>query len=239
MVRPWPSLSRHTGNTSQSAHVATTLPTIIPHMDSSPTAEGFEGLGQKHWKSDRVKELERSERHEARPGYLQVYTGDGKGKTTASLGLVCRAAGYGHKSCIVSFLKGDPNYGELKFIRTFLEGLVEYHLAGRMNFVDPKNPDPADIAVAQEGLQTARTAVLSGDFHVVVLDEVNVAVTLGLLTVDEVLDLVANKPEHVELIFTGRDAPAEFIEAADLVTEMRSIKHFYEAGIPARRGIEF
>ena len=200
--------------------------------------EGFEGLGQKHWKSDRVKDLERAGRHAPRPGYVQVYTGDGKGKTTASLGLVLRAAGYGHRSCIVSFLKGDPNYGELKFIREHMP-MVEYHLCGRMNFVDPKNPDPEDVRVAQEGFATACAAVSSGDFHIVVLDEINVAVTLGLIEVAEVLGMIATRPEHVEIVLTGRDVPRELFDAADLVTEMTVHKHFYDAGIPARRGIEY
>ena len=124
---------------------------------------GFEGLGQKHWKSDRVKELERAGRETPRPGYVQVYTGDGKGKTTASLGLVMRAAGYGHRSCIVSFLKGDPNYGELRFFREHMEDLVDWHLAGRMNFVDPADPDPEDVARAREGFATACEASRSGD----------------------------------------------------------------------------
>ncbi len=199
---------------------------------------GFEGLGQKHWKSDRVKDLEREERHAPRPGYVQVYTGDGKGKTTASLGLVARAAGYGHRACIVSFLKGDPNYGELRFIREHMP-MVDYHLAGRMNFVDPNDPDPADVAIAREGFDTARAAISSGDYHLVVLDEVNVAVNLGLVDEDELLAVVDERPEHVEVVLTGRDASQRIVERADLVTEMRMVKHFYEAGIPARRGIEF
>ena len=199
---------------------------------------GFEGLGQKHWKSDRVKELEREERHAPRPGYVQVYTGDGKGKTTASLGLVCRAAGYGHRACIVSFLKGDPNYGELRFIREHMP-MVDYHLAGRMNFVDPNDPDPADVEIARTGFDTARAAVASGDYHLVVLDEVNVAAGMGLVDEDDVLAMLDDRPSHVEVVLTGRDAPSSFIDRADLVTEMRMVKHFYEAGIPARRGIEF
>lgn len=207
-------------------------------MGDDEHATGFEGLGQQHWKSDRVKELEREERHTPRPGYVQVYTGDGKGKTTASLGLVCRAAGYGQRSCIVSFLKGDPNYGELRFIREHMP-MVEYHLAGRMNFVDPSDPDPEDVAIAADGIARAKEAIASGEFHVVVLDEVNVAANLGLVDEDEVLAMLDSRPEHVEVVLTGRDAPEKFIERADLVTEMRMVKHFYEAGIPARRGIEF
>ena len=207
-------------------------------MSDDEHTTAFEGLGQKHWKSDRVKDLEREERSAPRPGFVQVYTGDGKGKTTASLGLICRASGYGHRSCIVSFLKGDPNYGELRFIREHMP-MVDYHLAGRMNFVDPADPDPADVAIAVEGIATAREAIESGDYQLVVLDEVNVAATLGLVTEEEVLALLDGRPEHVEVVLTGRDAPAAFVERADLVTEMRMVKHFYEAGIPARRGIEF
>jgi cob(I)alamin adenosyltransferase len=199
---------------------------------------GFEGLGQKHWKSDRVKDLERDERSTPRPGYVQVYTGDGKGKTTASLGLVCRAAGYGHRSCIVSFLKGDPNYGELRFIREHMP-MVDYHLAGRMNFVDPNDPAPEDVAIAAEGMDRAREAIASGEYHLVVLDEINVAANLGLVAEDDVLALLEQRPTHVEVVLTGRDAPERFVDRADLVTEMRMVKHFYEAGIPARRGIEF
>ena len=119
--------------------------------------------------------------------------------------------------------------------------MVDYHLAGRMNFVDPNDPDPADIEIAQEGLATARAAVSSGDYHLVVLDEINVAATLGLVREEDVLAMLddADRPAHVEVVLTGRDAPDAFIERADLVTEMRMVKHFYEAGIPARRGIEF
>lgn len=206
--------------------------------DDADDRSGFEGLGQKHWKSDRVKELEREERHAPRPGYVQVYTGDGKGKTTASLGLVVRAAGYGHRACIVSFLKGDPNYGELRFIREHMP-MVDYHLAGRMNFVDPADPAPEDVAIARDGLGRAAEAIASGDYHLVVLDEVNVAAGMGLVDEQAVLDMIAAKPEHVEVVLTGRDAPQSFLDRADLVTEMRMVKHFYEAGIPARRGIEF
>ena len=200
--------------------------------------QGFEGLGQKHWKSDRVKDLERAEREQPRPGYVQVYTGDGKGKTTASLGLVLRAAGYGHRSCIVSFLKGDPNYGELRFIREHMP-MVDYHLAGRMSFVDPANPDEEDLSIAREGLAIARSAIASGTYHVVVLDEINVAVSLGLVAASDVIDMVRSRPHHVEVVMTGRDVPNELAEIADLITEMRMVRHFYDAGIPARRGIEF
>lgn len=204
--------------------------------DDSST--GFEGLGQRHWKSDRVKDLERAERHAPRPGYVQVYTGDGKGKTTASLGLIVRASGYGHRTCMVSFMKGDPNYGELRFMREHMP-MVDYHLAGRMNFVDPSNPDPADIDIAREGVETFRAAVAGGEYHLVVCDELNVAANMGLVLISDILDIIRDRPSHVEIVLTGRDAPQEFIDVADLVTEMRSIKHFYEAGIPARRGIEF
>jgi cob(I)alamin adenosyltransferase len=108
-----------------------------------------------------------------------------------------------------------------------------------MNFVDPNDPDPADVEIARQGMATARDAIASGDYHLVVLDEVNVAVNLGLVEEDELLAMVDARPEHVEVVLTGRDASSRIIERADLVTEMRMVKHFYEAGIPARRGIEF
>lgn len=110
-----------------------------------------------------------------------------------------------------------------------------------MNFVDPSDPDPADVEIAQQGLATAREAIGSGDYHLVVLDEVNVAANLGLVEERDVLAMLdeEQRPAHVEVVLTGRDAPPAFVERADLVTEMRMVKHFYEAGIPARRGIEF
>lgn len=117
--------------------------------------------------------------------------------------------------------------------------MVDYHLAGRMSFVDPSDPDPADVEVALQGLETARGAIMGGEYHLVVLDEVNVAAGLGLVEEGDVLALLDARPEHVEVVLTGRDVPQAFADRADLVTEMRSVKHFYEAGIPARRGIEF
>ncbi len=213
--------------------------TTDPDTNPPGSPDTFEGLGQKHWKSDRVKEMEAAERRAPRPGYVQVYTGDGKGKTTASLGLVLRAAGYGHKSCVISFMKGDPNYGELRAFEQFMPDLVDYHLAGRPNFVDPSNPDPEDIRVAQEGLDVARQSVMSGEYHVVVLDEINVAVTLGLIDAADVVDLLKSRPRHVEVVMTGRDVPEELARHADLISEVKAQRHFYDAGIPARRGIEF
>jgi cob(I)alamin adenosyltransferase len=206
--------------------------------DAPESGEGFEGLGQKHWKSDRVKQMERDERHAPRPGHVQVYTGDGKGKTTASLGLVLRAAGYGHRSCIVSFLKGDPNYGELRFMREHMP-MVDYHLAGLMAFADPSNPSPEQLEIAAEGMRIAREAIAGGEYHVVVCDELNVAIAIGLVKEADVLAMLEQRPEHVEVVITGRDAPDAIVEAADLVTEMRLVKHYYDAGVPARRGIEF
>ncbi|MDZ7392491.1 MAG: cob(I)yrinic acid a,c-diamide adenosyltransferase [candidate division KSB1 bacterium] len=171
-------------------------------------------------------------------GYVQVYTGHGKGKTTAALGLVLRAAGHGLRSHVIQFMKGDIEYGEITAVR-HLGGLVTITQMGRPTFVDKAHPDPEDIRLANEALQLAHTSVRSGEFDIVVLDEVNVALDYGLIPVAKVLELVATKPPHVELILTGRNAPQAIIDVADLVTEMHCIRHYYERGVAARRGIEF
>ncbi|MBC7185790.1 MAG: cob(I)yrinic acid a,c-diamide adenosyltransferase [Calditrichaeota bacterium] len=170
-------------------------------------------------------------------GYVQVYTGDGKGKTTAAMGLVFRAAGHGLRSHVIQFMKGDIRYGEIAAARR-LGGLVTITQMGRASFVDRDNPDPEDVRLAGEALRLARQSVSSGQFDLVVLDEVNVALDFGLIAVGDVLALIAAKPSHVELILTGRNAPQAILDAADLVTEMRCLKHYYDRGVASRRGIE-
>ncbi|MDH7485202.1 MAG: cob(I)yrinic acid a,c-diamide adenosyltransferase [Anaerolineae bacterium] len=170
-------------------------------------------------------------------GLIQVYTGDGKGKTTAALGLALRAAGHGLRVYIIQFMKGWPHYGEL----TSLQHLPNITLRqfGRPEFVDRDNPDPEDIRMAQEALEHARQIVASGDYDVVILDEVNVAVDYDLIRLDDVLALMEGKPEHVELVLTGRSAHTELFKRADLVTEMLAIKHPYNSGVMGRKGIEY
>lgn len=170
-------------------------------------------------------------------GLLQIYTGDGKGKTTAALGLALRAAGWGMKTYIGQFMKGRA-YGELEAVRA-LAPLITIEQFGRNSLVHVKEGTPEDRKAAQVGLRAARTAMTSGEYDIVVLDEINVALFFQLLTLQEVLDLIDAKPPHIELILTGRRVPQELIERADLVTEMREVKHPYQKGIGARRGIEY
>lgn len=170
-------------------------------------------------------------------GLVQVYTGEGKGKTTAALGLAMRAAGHGLRVYIVQFMKGWPNYGELKSVRRHPE--ITLRQFGRPEFVDPEKPDPADMEMAREALQEARRVIASGSYDLVILDEVNVALKYGLIELKQVLALIEEKPESVELVLTGRYAPPELIERADLVTEMREVKHPYKKGVKGRKGIEY
>jgi cob(I)alamin adenosyltransferase len=170
-------------------------------------------------------------------GYIQVYTGNGKGKTTASLGLAVRAAGHGLRTVIIQFMKGSIDYGELKGVE-MLSPFVEIHQAGRDTFVNREGPDPEDIRLARDGWELAKTTVLARKADIVVLDEINCAVSFGLLPVSEVLDLLREKPDGMEIVLTGREAPKEIVAVADLVTEMRDVKHYYDKGVDARVGVE-
>jgi cob(I)alamin adenosyltransferase len=170
-------------------------------------------------------------------GYVQVNTGDGKGKTTASLGLAVRAAGHGLCTVIVQFMKGWIDYGELAGAK-MLFPFVTILQAGQGTFVNRRNPDPEDVRLAREGWEYAKDVIRGRRADIVVLDEVNCALACGLLPLDEVLAVVRSKPDGLELILTGRGAPPEMIVAADLVTEMKDVKQDYNAGIDARPGIE-
>lgn len=170
-------------------------------------------------------------------GCIQVYTGDCKGKTTAALGLAFRAAGRELMVCMIQFMKGGGPYGE----HLAAEKLAPYLTiiqTGREGWVNRDNPDGEDIRLANEALLLARDALTSGRYDVVILDEINGAVSFGLIQVADVLELIAVKPATVELVLTGRNAHEKIIEVADLVTEMKEIKHYYKAGVPARIGIE-
>jgi len=170
-------------------------------------------------------------------GYIQVYTGNGKGKTTAALGLALRAAGHGLRTYIGQFLKGQV-YGELAAARK-LKPLITIEQFGRKGFVHvTENPDEEDIRRARAGLEKCRRAMLSGSYSIVVLDEVNVALHFRLLEEKDVLGLLDQKPAEVELVLTGRYAPLSIIRRADLVTEMKDKKHYYTRGVRARLGIE-
>ncbi len=168
-------------------------------------------------------------------GCVQVYTGDGKGKTTAALGLALRAAGAGLHVFIAQFIKGTRS-SELDALQRYSD-LIEIKQYGRGGFIRDE-PEVEDIEAAKKGLDEARAALESGEYDVVILDEANVAVHVRLFGVEDLLALLDVRPEQVELVVTGRKAPAELIERADLVTEMREVKHYYAQGLAARRGIE-
>lgn len=168
-------------------------------------------------------------------GYTQVYTGDGKGKTTAALGLAVRAAGAGLKVFIAQFIKmGD--YSEIKALRRFSD-LITVEQYGLGRFTNGK-PSPEDINAAQEGLKRVKSVMRSEEYKIIILEEANVAAMLGLIAVQDILGLIVNKPENTELIITGRGAAPRIIDNADLVTEMKNIKHYYKRGVRARLGIE-
>lgn len=169
-------------------------------------------------------------------GLVIVYTGAGKGKTTAALGLALRAIGHGRRVLLVQFLKGQPT-GELA-AASQLPGFRALQ-AGRAEFVNLAEPAPADREAAAEGLRVAAGELRSGGADLVILDEVNVAAGYGLLSAAEVLEAIRERAAGVDVVLTGRAAPQEFIDAADLVTEMREIKHPYQVGRPARAGLEY
>ncbi len=168
-------------------------------------------------------------------GYFQVYTGEGKGKTTAVIGLAVRALGAGLRVYLGQFLK-QGDYSEIKALGQFADRITLVQF-GSGRFV-LGNPSDADRALASKGLAAARQALLSGDYDMVILDEANVAAAMGLFSVEDLMDLVKARPENVELVVSGRGAAPEIIAAADLVTEVKVIKHYYEAGVNARVGIE-
>jgi len=168
-------------------------------------------------------------------GYVQVYTGNGKGKTTAAIGLAVRAAGANLKVFIGQFVKG-MHYSELESLKRFSD-LITIKQFGRDCFIY-NDPTEEDIKRARDGLKEAKEIINSGEYQVVILDEIHIALYYKLFPVDEVIDIIKNKPEDVELILTGRYAPQEIIDIADLVTEMREIKHYYVKGVVAREGIE-
>ena len=172
-----------------------------------------------------------------RKGLVQVFTGNGKGKTSAALGAVLRALGHDLRVYIVFFMKGKYPYGEFKTLPKLPN--VDVASFGLRCLIDPSNINPEEIEQAKLALSAAREAMLSGNYDMVVLDEVNVAVHFKLIELDEVVRLIGDKPQNVELILTGRYADAKLIELADLVTEMVKLKHPYDKGVSARKGIEY
>lgn len=183
---------------------------------------------------NRLNDLNRDAR-----GLVLVYTGDGKGKTTAAFGLALRAAGRGLRVHVIQFIKGAMKTGEVDLIAGGLP-LITVERVGK-GFTWRRDVVPTfedHVAAARAGLARAREAVTSGDYRVVILDEINVALKKKLLPVEEVIALLGARPGHLHLVLTGRGAPEELLERADLVTEMRCVKHPFQRGIPAQVGID-
>ena len=167
-------------------------------------------------------------------GFVQIYTGNGKGKTTAAFGLALRAAGAGLKVYILQFIKGKP-YSELKALKEIKNIKIEQ--CGRGCFIK-KKPEKKDIDYAEKGMDKAKKTIMSKKYDVVILDEANIALYLGLINIKGIFDIIKNKPQNVELVLTGRNCPPALLKYAHLVTDMREVKHPYQKGIKARRGIE-
>jgi len=170
------------------------------------------------------------------PGLVMVYTGDGKGKTTAAVGQAVRALGHGYRVFMIHFMKGR-DYGE--FLATANMPNLTVIRAGRDTFVNREKPDPVDRELAVEGLAKAKKAIMGGEYDLVVLDEINVAVDYGLIDEKELLEMLEQKPPGVAVVLTGRNATPELVKRADMVSEVLAIKHHYEKGAECCRGIEY
>ena len=175
--------------------------------------------------------------NQLKKGLVQIYTGSGKGKTTAALGLAFRAVGRGLRVHIMHFMKFDPDYGEMVSAEK-MGANWSVEQVGRRGFVSFTDPAQKDIELAQAAFLRALELAKSGDYDLLILDELVNALAFRLLRLDQVLQLIASRAQTTELVLTGRNAPQELIDAADLVTEMKDIKHYYNAGQPARIGIE-
>ena len=173
-------------------------------------------------------------------GIVIVYTGNGKGKTTASLGVALRAIGHGFRVCMVQFIKGEWHYGELNSIKK-LEPDFELIVAGKgfIGIIDDDHAFEEHVRAAKTALDIVEQKMSHDIFDIIILDEINYAVHLGLLSLGDVMKIVKNRPKHLSLILTGNYACEEIILLADLVTEMKEIKHPYKKGIKAKRGIDF
>ena len=169
-------------------------------------------------------------------GYIQIYTGNGKGKTTAAFGLALRAVGAGMKIFIGQFVKGKTYNENVAIVRHLKNITVKQYGLGCFIV---NTPTDDDIKAAGKGLDEMRKIIQKGKYDVVILDEVNIALYYKLIDIIDLLEIIKNRPEHVELVLTGRYAPQELIDKADLVTEMKEIKHYYRKGIEARNGIEY
>lgn len=173
----------------------------------------------------------------AKRGLVMVITGDGKGKTTSAFGQALRAVGHGYKVCIIQFMKGRK-YGEILAAEKYLQDITIIQ-SGLDSFVMRSNPSPVDIDLAKQGLEKAKEVVQSKKYNMVILDEINVAVDFNLISEEEVIALIKEKPVELDLILTGRYAAKKIMEIADMVSEIKEVKHHYNAGIKGREGIEY
>ncbi|HVH86983.1 MAG TPA: cob(I)yrinic acid a,c-diamide adenosyltransferase [Terriglobales bacterium] len=176
---------------------------------------------------------------DVRRGLIIVNTGPGKGKTTAAMGTALRAVGNGMKVLMLQFLKGSWHYGELDAVKAFGDNFAMKQLGRGFVKVGGAETDPEDVRLVEEAWQESREAILSGKWDLVILDEINYAISYGMLDPEKVVEALTQKPEMVHVILTGRNAHSKIVEIADTVTEMRQVKHAYEAGILAQRGIEY
>ena len=173
-------------------------------------------------------------------GYIQIYTGDGKGKTTASLGLALRALGHGWKVLIIQFTKGDEGttYGEIASSRRFSDNL-EVKQFGLDRVVYSHNLNIDDYKETKKGWEYAKEAIQSGEYGLIILDEINICIAMNMLKISEVKNVLLSKPESLEIVLTGRYAHPELKALAHLVTEMKPVKHYFDIGVMARQGIEY
>ena len=176
----------------------------------------------------------------SKDGLVIVYTGNGKGKTTAALGLAMRAIGYEHKVCMLQFIKGSWHYGEMDSSKK-LEPNFELIAVGKgfVGILDDNSPREEHEKYAAEAVRICREKIFSEKYDVIILDEVNYAINLGLIDVQEIIKIIKEKPSDLDLVLTGRDVKEEIVELADLVTEMKEIKHPFKSGIKAKKGIDF
>lgn len=175
-------------------------------------------------------------------GYIQVYTGDGKGKTTASLGLAMRALGRCWKVLIIMFTKGGDDYGELNSFRELspeISNNLKIEQAGLDRIIYKDNQSEKDHKEIKKGWNHAKSAIKNREYQLIILDELNIAIDLGIIDIDEVIDVLKNKPDETEIVITGRNAHPKIIEIAHLVSNIQPIKHYWDKGVTARKGIEY
>ena len=178
----------------------------------------------------------------AKHGYIQVYTGDGKGKTTASLGLAMRALGRCWKVLIIMFMKGGDDYGELNSFRNLSPEIARNLTiieAGSDKIVYQNNKTENDENIVKEGWELAKKAIKNDEYNLIILDEANIAIDMGFIDLNEMIEVLKSKPEDMEIVLTGRNARQEIIDIAHLVSEIKPVKHYWDTGIVARKGIEY